>query len=634
MFEDAFAYYRHSMGLPATTVNWGQWGEVGVAMDQDFPGIRPITNLQGLATLEHVMKSCRIQTCALNVDSVVLWSKLVPQLSTYLDERVWKTSAGSGGLNLKSDEFWQEYDSKANFEEKEEVIKHYARIILTSVLRLEEGDKLRDDVDLKEMGVDSLMFVEIKNALQALLGERVTINTSALRECNTINRISEALVKQIEGDEGELEAPSAEQVKQLLRKDCVLPENIRAGEDTPRECGIKEIRTVLLTGATGTLGVYVLRELLKVDQVQKIYCLLRPKKDQSLEQRFNKILETRGLLDSMPELGARVQLIAGNCALPQLGLESGVWQDLIENVDAIFNCFANVNHMEQYRERAAHIEDVRTVNIGGTKHILEFACEHRLKHVFQAASLVSVSTTDKTDGSIWEGWPELEDFDEVTTFTYPITKFVEDMLMKQAVLERGLPCKVFRLPYLAGDSKTGRFLVEQSHMMLRYIFVMKNGIMPSNPFPLLLLPVDTCAEMIVRLSFQENIPCDVYNITHNNPDIDQEFPEIAERFGFKVKIVEFSEFAQCVLEKGEKGEEGAGSYHPILKELYRMKEDEVMTPYNSAPAFRHWVVGENRETFFVSKKLQKYAPGFYNGLERSLNIVERDLAYARSKGWF
>lgn len=629
-FEDTFAHYRHSIGLPATTINWGQWGECGVATEQDFPGIRPLTNLQGLAALEHALKMHRTQTCAVNVDSFLLWSKLVPQLSVYLDERVWKISTGSGGLSIKSEQFWLEYDSKPGIEEKVVIVKEYARKILTSVLRLEEGEKLRDDVDLQEMGVDSLMFVEIKNALQALLGDRVTLNTSVLRECNTINLISDALVKQIEGgDVKDLEPLSYHQISELLKKDCVLPDHIQKKDNLPEEVPVDKIATILLTGCTGTLGLYVLRELLKKEQVKRVICLMRPRNEHPIEERFRKTLENRGLQTSI-DTTDKVEFVSGNCAAPHLGLDDPTWQDLITRVDAVFNCFAYVNHIEQYRERPPHVEDVRAVNIGGTKHILEFACEARLKYVFHAASLVSVATTDKNDGSISESWPELEDYDGVTTFAYPISKFVEDMLMKQAVCERKLPCKVFRLPYLCGDSKTGQFPVEQNHMMFRYIFILKNGIMPSNPFPLQMLPTDICAEMIVKLSFMENAPDDVYNITHDQPGIDQEFPGVAEKFGFQVDLVEFSEFARRVLEAGE--DESTGGYHPILKELYR-NEEEILVHYHTAPAFKHWMEGEDRETFFVSKKLLKYDPDFYKGLEKSLDFVERDLTYVKSLGW-
>ncbi|CAL8085094.1 unnamed protein product [Orchesella dallaii] len=205
-FEDAVAQYRNSMGLPATTVNWGQWGEVGIATEVDVPGVKALSNLQGITGLEHVMKTHRIQTCILNVDSFVLLSKLFPSLSLYLDELIWKTNSGGSGLTtiIKSEEFWQQYDSFSSAQqvEKMSLLTEQLRNILRIILRLDENDVINNDGNLQEMGVDSLMFVEIRNALQALLGARVTVNVSALKDFNSVNLLAQNVVNLIEGKNG------------------------------------------------------------------------------------------------------------------------------------------------------------------------------------------------------------------------------------------------------------------------------------------------------------------------------------------------------------------------------------------------------------------------------------------------
>ncbi|CAL8084937.1 unnamed protein product [Orchesella dallaii] len=621
-FEDAMTHYRNSLGLPATTVNWGQWGEVGVATEVDLPGLKTLSNLQGVTGLEYVLKTQRTQTAIINIDSFVLLSKLFPHLAVYLDERIWKTTVVSGSVTIKSDEFWQQYDSFSEFSDKINLLKVQLRTILRVILRLDDTDVINDDGNFQEMGVDSLMFVEIRNSLQALLGDRVKVNASSLKDCNTVNLLSETLVKVIEGvSEQDNKKPTLEEVIALLQEDCQLPDQITRKE-TQNILPIREIKRILITGCSGTLGPYIVRALSNVPQITQIICLMRPHKTESADARLQKILQNFNLLSKIPM--EKIRTVTGNVAQPLLGMDKNIWEELSDSVDAIFHCAAKVQHMEQYKKRNSP-EDIRAVNVGGTKNILEFACERKLKHVYNASTLLSVATSDE-EGRLSENWPQIEEFEKVTTYAYPITKFVGDVLMKQAA-ERGIPCKVFRFPLIVGDSKTGRCSMENNHAMLRHMFIMKNGIIPCNPLPYNTLPVDVCADVSVKLFFNEkaNIS-DLYNITHAHPDADQEFVEVAQKFGHKVEIVEFSEFNKKIQES-----ELQDSALSLFADFYRDEED-LMTHYISTPALQHWL--EGNELFFISKKVSALLPEFYKGQGRTTEYIYKDLLFAKSQGWF
>lgn len=627
-FEDAIAHYRNSIGLPAKTINWGQWGEIGVAVEVELPGMKAISTLQGISALDFLMRTQRLQTTVMNMESFVLFSKLSPMLAVYLDERIWKTGGSSStSITIKSDEFWQQYDSKEDRSDKVSLLKFQLKDILRKVLKLENEEPVDDDGNFQEMGVDSLMFVELKNAVQSLLGERVTVSSSALRDCHNVTLLSDQIIKLIEGEDGADEPkdmPSFEEIADLMREDCVLPEHITAVGRPFKN--ISGIGTVLLTGVTGTLGPYVLKELSQLPQISEIYCLIRSSKTMSLQDRLEQVLEFRELRDTVDM--KKVKCIEGNVSKPKLGMEATTWEQLVQKVDAVFHFAVKADHTQSYRKRE-NLEDVRAVNIGGTKNVMEFACSNQecTKHVFFASTLLSVATTEE-DGSLSESWPNVGDFNGVTKFAYPISKFVGDVLMKIGALERGIPTKVFRLPLISGDSKTGKFCVDQNHMMLRYLYIMKSGVMPGNPFPLVLLPVDLCAAISVKLFFHPDLSAqasDIYNITHNAPDIDQEFPALAETMGYSVEFVDFSEFAQKLFNEPE------GSAFTMFKEFYK-DEEELMSVYHLAPSMRKWLEGV--ENFWVSKKLTSVCPEFYNGLERTIHCLQRDLKYAKKEGWF
>ncbi|CAL8087651.1 unnamed protein product [Orchesella dallaii] len=202
-FEDAFAHYRHSIGLPATTINWGQWGEVGIAKDIDINGMKGFSNAQGIAGLEYVMKTQRLQTAILSVDSYSKLCNIAPQLSVNLDERVWNESSNTSGSSstnssvIKIDDFWQQYDPITDNGGKVEYLKTQLRSILKNTLKMDNLEVIDDNISMQEIGVDSLMFVEIKNCIQTLLGDRVVVSINTIKNFGTVNLLAEALVKLI-----------------------------------------------------------------------------------------------------------------------------------------------------------------------------------------------------------------------------------------------------------------------------------------------------------------------------------------------------------------------------------------------------------------------------------------------------
>ncbi|CAL8084892.1 unnamed protein product [Orchesella dallaii] len=622
MFQDNFIHYRNSIGLPGTSVNWGQWGEVGVATEIDVPGVNPISNLQGVKALQYALKSQRTQTAACNMKSFVMLSKLNPTLSTYLDERIWTKHSAGGSITLKSDEFWERYDSKSEIEERTNVIKEQLKSILRSILKLDDADKVDNNADFQEMGVDSLMFVEIKNSLQSMLGDRLSVNASTLKDCSNINVLADTLVGLIEGAQaGANIKPTIEEVNALIREDSQLPEHIKAKEGQ-KTVDVKDITRVLLTGSTGTLGPYIIERLTNSAQISQVVCLIRPTKKYSVEERLHKILDEKALLTKIKM--RKVRCVTGNVALKHLGLNSDVWEELSESIDAIVHCAAHVEHTEYYRKKDS-TKDTRAVNTGGTKNLLEFACERKLKHVFQASSLIYVSNVDD-QGRILETWPDVGEFDGITPFAYPISKHVGDCLLKEA-LNRGIPCKSVRLPLIVGESNTGRCSAEGNHELMRYMFILKNGMTPSLPVAAPMLPVDICADVSTQIFLNPSAPSDVYNVLHSKPDLEQEFVEVAKKLGYKVEIVEFSEFSKKMQESLAISDSSMG----LFAELYK-DEDTFMGPTMNSPIIKQWL--EGNEEVFMSNKIPRFIPNFYESQRPTMEYVYKDLLFIKEQGWF
>ena len=136
----------------------------------------------------------------------------------------------------------------------------------------------------------------------------------------------------------------------------------RAGEH-------RDYGRVLLTGATGYLGSYLLRELL-ADHDRQVSVLVRGGDDPTARARLGEILchyfgmENGAALRDNP----RLTVLAGDLRRDDLGLSRQAHDRLASSVQAVFHCAANVKHFGHYWEFHAD-------NVAGTGRLLKLAAQ-------------------------------------------------------------------------------------------------------------------------------------------------------------------------------------------------------------------------------------------------------------------
>ena len=207
----------------------------------------------------------------------------------------------------------------------------------------------------------------------------------------------------------------------------------RGGERQP-------LGNVLLTGATGFLGIHILRTLIEKG-APHIYCLVRAKSQEKAESRLRTLLYYY-FADAFKELfGSRLHIVLGDVTEDLAALPIG-------QVDTVFNCAAVVKHFSEGTE----IEDV---NIGGARQCIDFCLK-------RGAQLVHVSTAS-TRG-LWVGTPQADVFTEKRFFMgqylagkYIYSKFMAERYILDAVCHHGLSAKIMRVGNLAARSTDGEF---------------------------------------------------------------------------------------------------------------------------------------------------------------------------------
>ena len=205
----------------------------------------------------------------------------------------------------------------------------------------------------------------------------------------------------------------------------------------------RKLGNVLLTGATGYLGIHILRELID-SEAPHIYCLVRGKTVEAAESRLRTLLYYYFASAFKPLFGLRLHVILGDVTD---ALDTRL-ADLDEPIDTVFNCAAIVKHFSEGTE----IEDV---NIGGARRCVDYCIQ-------TGAQLVHISTAS-TRG-LWAGEARGDVFTEQRLYMgqylgnkYIYSKFMAERLILDAVALHGLKAKIMRVGNLAARSTDGEF---------------------------------------------------------------------------------------------------------------------------------------------------------------------------------
>lgn len=221
--------------------------------------MRPFSPSQGLSALEIIMRSQKGQVCVFDVDFTVV-RKLTANIGSYLEELKIAKETQSVAFDVKINNFWEDFNGAEDAKRKQDVIKSYVCQILRQILKLDEDEIIDENQKFSEMGMDSLMMLEMKNFIQTMLGKNITMNVSELAELTSVNKLSShlmGLIKTAKGEgeiEGKQEAEEEDSYsftpsqKELIDQDMLLPDHVTAKDDSRALCKRSDIKTVLLTG--------------------------------------------------------------------------------------------------------------------------------------------------------------------------------------------------------------------------------------------------------------------------------------------------------------------------------------------------------------------------------------------------
>jgi thioester reductase-like protein len=294
------------------------------------------------------------------------------------------------------------------------------------------------------------------------------------------------------------------------------------------------IGDVLLTGATGYLGIHVLNELL-THYHGRILCPVRAKgSDEALSRIKTLYFYYFGRTDAFTHFDERVTAFVAEVTQP----------DALERLSeayTVVNCVANVKHFSAGN-------DIEMVNVESVRHLVSFCLRTGSRLIHISTNSVAGMSIDNVPG------PEVklteQDFDigqHVSDRKYTYSKFKAEELILDAIAHHGLNAKIMRVGNLSARQKDGEFQINfntNNFLALLRAFVVI-GMVPYEKLDMRFefSPIDEVAHAIMLLA-QTPEECVVFHPYNTHRQFLSDVLDGFAEAGIRLKRVETAEFSE------------------------------------------------------------------------------------------
>jgi len=293
---------------------------------------------------------------------------------------------------------------------------------------------------------------------------------------------------------------------------------------------------VLITGARGFLGAHLVLDALRSTRA-RVTCIIRGAGQEAARQALSERLTWYFGEASWAPHRDRLRVLPGDLEKPRLGLDEGIYRELLAQPAVILNAAADVS-------QAGPTSRFMRTNTDSVAALVEFATTGAPKELHH------VSTTSVR--GYFEGMKPIAVFDETQleqgqrfSNGYGESKYRAEVLLRRA-LAKGLSGAVYRVGYIGPHARTGHFQYNgQEHALARYLRACVTlGLAPYLPDrKFRITPVDCVAGAISTLARAAVPSGSTYHI--DSPYVVSQYDviRVLHAAGYCVRLMEAREFA-------------------------------------------------------------------------------------------
>ncbi|KAJ9067195.1 hypothetical protein DSO57_1002258 [Entomophthora muscae] len=347
---------------------------------------------------------------------------------------------------------------------------------------------INNETSFFDQGMDSLLAVKFRNILNSAY-PTANLSVNAIYELEN----TETLTKHIFGDTQETkDLPFYQEqvysfIKEYTNFSSPTTDHISPGPKT----------NFLVTGANGSLGSFIIKDLLKHDDVGTIFCFSRAKTSEESLKRMKEGLHERGIQFS-PEDWEHI------CAMPyvsddeHLGLDDATYNEVFQSVDVIYHVAWRMDFLKGLPAFRDCIEN--TVNL------LKISATSPRRPAFHFTSTVGATLPSLAAPTIVEEKlkPTLKNIKKCNG--YNLSKLVSEIICYSWADKFGFSLDIHRVGQVSGDTENGAWNTrEHISLLIKAAQVMK--MVPSEMFESInWIPVDIAAKGMVEIHYSPNNP--------------------------------------------------------------------------------------------------------------------------------
>ncbi len=405
-------------------------------------------------------------------------------------------------------------------------------------------------MDFFNAGGDSVLAAQLVLGIRSKLG--ITLALPRLFENPTINLLSKHILESHPEIEEKLNKPLFENKQEGLESNEVESDKSASIVDIVHVDRLKKhpvceyVPTIsqplqgvqntfthpFLTGATGFLGIHILKSLLQ-EGVESVTCLVRADDNVGGLKRILDTAQVYGF--SLESFKDKLHVITGDLSRQYFALEKDQFNKLADSVDAVFHAGALVHYIYS-------CESLLGPNVIGTREAIRLASTGTVKPLHHV-STVSVFSPLRSSDDLLILEDEQIDQDMDVFGGYPQSKWLAERLVHNAI-DAGLPAYIYRPGLITGTTSNGTWNKED--FLWRVIQgSLKAGVIPDLDRVENFLPVDTVAEALVHIS-RGALEHTIYHLDGFNPVSSRQLVEELRQVTSALQVVPYAQWRKAI----------------------------------------------------------------------------------------
>lgn len=407
--------------------------------------------------------------------------------------------------------------------------------IMTKVLK-------STDVGLNDnffnVGGDSLKAIEFVSNAHA---EGIYFNLQAIFDNPTIKELCEYI-------ENKDKLPVQYNKESFGLFDSVLEKNIEEDNYITENF---HMGNILLTGATGYLGIHILADFLDNER-GCAYCMVRGENREQSIERLKELMDFYFGNKYSDLFDNRIIVLCSDLTLNNFGLDKEIYDSLLQNVQMVINAAASVKHYGSY-------EYFYEANVESVRKLIEFCRKSNayLVHI-STLSVSGNSFADEFNGYISE---KEKHFYESSLYigqplenVYARSKFEAEKEILMAMAE-GLKANIMRMGNLTNRFSDGKFQKNyKSNAFLKHVYAILNlGVFPEYLLHIYaeFTPVDEAARAVMTIAGHFSERYTVFHINSTKVVYAGRLIEYLNKLGISIQTVDEKSFTDILRSKAK-----------------------------------------------------------------------------------